>query len=194
MYSNLAEFILERELRKRIDPAALWPGIPTQDNPQYKEAGFYPVVYAELAEYQMHDQEKAFRDGDTIRVPAVDIPIAEAKKQALGEIDALRTQKETSGMTLNLNGNLKKFSTSINSQIKVGNIKSTGDAKTRDWIMADGTVETLTKSQVESVFSAMQGHIETVFALQSHHCKEIAGAETVAEVRNIIQNARLAFG
>ena len=193
-YSDGTEIISERELRRRIAPGTMWPDIPTPEKTLYAEAGFFPVMYAELAEYQKHDPEKAFQDGDTVRIPAVDIPIDEAKAYALGEIDGLRTQKETAGISMDLNGNPRKFSTSINSQIKVGNVKSTGDTKTREWIMANGMVEMLTKAQIAEVFDAMQAHIENVFGIQAQYNREIAAAQTVTEVRNIIANARLAFG
>lgn len=179
-------FVFESDLRKRINPAAMWPDLSTPDAVEYTNAGFYPVEYADLQEFQTHDKTATYLENGRAVVPAVDIPLSEAIPQALGRIDNMRSQKETAGINIEIDGVSYLFSTSQNSQIKVGNVKNLQDGKIREWLMADGKILLLTQEQIDSVFAAMQAHIEAVFAWQAEKNKAIFAAQTTEEVRTIM--------
>jgi hypothetical protein len=190
-FSNGTEYISERELRKRI--GGCFAGSSSPNDERYREAGFYPVQYENLLDFQKHDTASAYLYNDTIViVPAVDMPLTDVKEQAIERIDSMRTVREVSGTVITYSGADYNISTSQNAQIKIQGMITLPESMIINWVTAAGTIQLDHAARLQ-FYTAVMTHIQDCFNIQSQYDTAARAAESVSALRTIIQEAQTAF-
>ena len=183
-FSNLSEYIQEHELRNRI--GGCFSGNSSPADPRYADAGFFPVEYAELSAYQKHDKTQATLSGGKVVIPAVDLPLAEAKAEAVNRLIMKLAEKREAGAEVVINGKARKMLLNDGALALYEGVKTKKDGKSRRWILQDGYPLMIADADFAGVASQIADALDVIYADYAEKYDAVMASATVAELRAIV--------